>query len=150
MALPDFNSEGDLPEGVYQSTFDEVVERFGQGTPQRQIVAERFKQIFKLAQTTGKLERLVIFGSFVTAKPDPNDIDIILVMRDDFGEQDFDADEFPVFDHLKSQQKLGASLFVIRPAFLIGETIDEFVAHWQVKRDLRKRGIIQLIFEESQ
>jgi hypothetical protein len=54
-----------------------------------------------------------------------------------------------VFDHLQSQEKLGASLFVIRSSFILGETVDEFIAHWQIKRDLGKRGIIELILEDS-
>ena len=42
------------------------------------------QQIYHLARATRKLERLILFGSYITAKLDPNDVDIILVMRDDF------------------------------------------------------------------
>jgi hypothetical protein len=38
MPLPAFNSYGDLPEGVYKASLDEVVARCGHGTPQRQTV----------------------------------------------------------------------------------------------------------------
>jgi len=50
-----------------------------------------------------------------------------------------------MFDHLRAQQELGASLFAIRPAFIFGETVDEFIAHWQVKRDLTRHGIVEVI-----
>lgn len=148
MMLPEFNNLGDLPEGIYKATFEEVINYFGKGTPQRQLVTERLKRVYNLAQATGKLERFVIFGSYVTAKPDPQDVDIILVMSDDFREQDIDVNVFPVFDHLQSQEKLGASLFAIRSSFIFGETVDEFIAHWQIKRDLGKRGIIEIILED--
>ena len=88
MPLPAFDSRGDLPEGVYKAAFDEVVAHFGHGTPQRQLVTARLRRIYKLARATGKLERFVIFGSYITAKLEPNDVDILIVVRDDFRDQD--------------------------------------------------------------
>ena len=35
MPLPGFNEFGDLPEGRHGATLDEVLARFGAGTPQR-------------------------------------------------------------------------------------------------------------------
>lgn len=82
MPLPAFDNRGDLPVGVHQATVTEVVDHFGSGTPQRELVTNRLVHIYALAQWTGKLLRFVIFGSYVTAKPEPNDVDIILVMAD--------------------------------------------------------------------
>jgi len=33
---------------------------------------------------SGHLARFIVFGSFVTAKPAPNDVDIFLLMEDSF------------------------------------------------------------------
>lgn len=145
MALPQFEAHGDLPEGVHQATLEEVLEPFGHGTPQCEIVAGRLKHVCELARRTGKLKRFIIFGSYVTAKPEPNDVDILLVMRDDLDEKDYDPEAFPMFDHLRAQRELGATLFVIRPGFIIGESVDQFIAHWQVKRDLGRRGIVEVV-----
>ena len=149
MPIPEFVSRGDLPVGVHRATLDEVLARFGHSTPQRQLVTARLLRIHKLAQATGKLLRFVIFGSYVTAKPAPNDVDIILVMQDDLTEQDYDPDTFPLFDHLRAQEVLGASLFAIRPGFVSGESVDDFIAHWQIKRDQSQRGIIEVVWEEE-
>src|SRR5207247_424588 len=73
-------------------SLDEVIARFGHGTPQRQLVTTRLLRIYDLARGSGKLERFVIFGSYVTAKPNPNDVDIILIMRDDFREPECDEE----------------------------------------------------------
>src|SRR5438309_9902816 len=81
MPLPELDSHGDLPIGVHQASLDEVIAYFGHGTPQPQLVTKRLLRIYDLARGTGKLERFVIFGSYVTAKPNPNDVDIILIMR---------------------------------------------------------------------
>lgn len=106
MPLPDFDPRGDLPEGVHAATLGEVLARFGHGGPRRQLITERLVRVYGLARATGKLLRFVVFGSYVTAKPEPNDVDIILIMRDDFTERDYDPDVFPVFDHLKAQREL--------------------------------------------
>ncbi len=147
MPLPEFNDNGDLPEGVYQATLDEVLARFGHDTPQRQLVTARLARIYKIALSTGKLLRFVIFGSYVTAKPAPNDVDIILVMSDDFREADYTEDVLPVFNHLRAHDELGASVFWTRPCTVLLETVDEFIGYWQIKRDLTRRGIVEVILE---
>ena len=53
--MPPFNAQGDLPPGVHQATRVEVVERFGQGVPERVRVTERLQQVIALAQGTGKV-----------------------------------------------------------------------------------------------
>lgn len=45
---PDFNENGDLPPGIHQATLAEVIEHFGQSTPQRQIMARRLEHIYTL------------------------------------------------------------------------------------------------------
>jgi hypothetical protein len=85
MALPTFNEEGDLPPGVYRATLPEVLERFGQGSVQRCAVADRLSRLHQLAVSTGHVARFVVFGSFITAKAGPNDVDVILLMEDNFG-----------------------------------------------------------------
>jgi hypothetical protein len=149
MPLPASDSRGDLPEGVHKASLDEMVTRFGHGTSQRHLMPARLRRIYELARDTGKLERFVIFGSYVTAKLEPNDVDIILVVRDDFREQDYDPEVFPMFDHRRAQRELGASIFVIRPAFLFGETVDDFIAYWQITRDMSRRGIVEVLVEEG-
>jgi hypothetical protein len=150
MLLPAFDEQGDLPVGVHQATLDEVLTRFGHGTPQRQLVTTQLMRIYELARATGKLLRFVIFGSYVTAKPAPNDIDIILVMRDDFEVAECDAQTQPLFDHLRAQQIFGASVFSVRPSTALLATVDEFISYWQIKRDQSKRGIIEVRLEEAE
>ena len=102
MLLPAFDDRGDLPVGVHQATLAEVIARFSHGTLQREIVTARLVQIYELARATEKLLRFVIFGSYVTAKPEPHDVDIILVMADDFEPGECDEQTQPLFDHLRA------------------------------------------------
>ena len=82
MPLPELTDSGELPLGVHPASLSETLERFGAGHPQRTAVGDRLQRIYQLAATTGHLARFVIFGSFVTEKPDPNDVDLLLVMDD--------------------------------------------------------------------
>jgi predicted nucleotidyltransferase len=146
MPLPEFNSQGDLPPGVYRATLNEVVARFGRGTAQRQRVTERLRRIFQLAQATGKLDRLIIFGSYVTSKLEPNDVDVVIVFQDSFEVSAVAPETRMLLDHERAEATFGASIFWIRPAMIFLETFDEFIAGWQVKRDQTKRGIVE-VFE---
>ena len=77
---PEFDDNGDLPAGIHQATLDEVLQHFGTGSVQRRLVGQRLERIYKLAQNTGRVARFIVFGSFVTAKPDPGDVDIFMLM----------------------------------------------------------------------
>ncbi|HVF55130.1 MAG TPA: hypothetical protein VM934_03205 [Pyrinomonadaceae bacterium] len=144
MPLPAPDSKGDLPEGLHPATLDEIVERFGRGTPRRQAVAKRLIRIYEIVQATNKLDRFVIFGSFVTSKPEPNDVDIVLVMRDDFDLKSVSEETAKLFNHAQAEDEFGASIFWVRPSLLILESADEFLAHWQLKRDGTRRGIVEV------
>jgi hypothetical protein len=50
-----------------------------------------------------------------------------------------------LFDHAIAQARYGASIFWTRPAILIGESVEEFIAYWPVKRGRDRRGIIAVI-----
>lgn len=84
MPLPPLTENGELPLGVHPASLGEVLERFGVGSRQRKALALRLARVYRLAQTSGHLARFVIFGSFVTNRIEPNDVDIFLLMTDAF------------------------------------------------------------------
>ena len=145
MKLPPSNELGDLPPGVHRTTMEVVVERFGHGSEQRRLVTRRLLHIFVLAQRTDHLSRLIVFGSYVTDKLNPNDVDVILVMDDEFRLGHCPIEAKGLFDHATAQARYGASIFWVRLGLLFGETIEDFVSYWQIKRDGLKRGIVEVI-----
>jgi hypothetical protein len=144
MAIPQFNEFGDLPEGRHSASFDEIVARFGSGSAQREAVTDRLKRIYRLAMATGHLDRLLVFGSYVTDEPGPNDVDVILVMQNEFRPEDCPEESAVLFNHSRADTELGASIFWIRPDLLMGEPLDEFLAFWQMTRDGRRRGVVEV------
>ena len=143
MTLPDFNEHGDLPLDIHVTTLNEVLTRFGQSTKQRVAVADRLSRIHQLAVATGHVRRFVVFGSFVTDKPEPNDVDIFIVMDDDFDFSSTSGETKLLFEHGNAQSHFGASVFWLRQlAAYNGE--DAAIADWKIKRDGTERGIVDI------
>lgn len=141
--LPEFNEHGDLPPGIHRARLEDVVRDFGT-TARRTVIVRRLQRIFQLVGSTGHLARFIVFGSFPTAKPEPNDLDIFLLMEDSFDVRQVSPEARLVFDHGSAQNLLGASVFWIRRAAALGGD-EATIAHWQIKRDGNKRGVIEVI-----
>jgi hypothetical protein len=146
--LPDFNDAGDLPAGVYQASVSLVIQRLGSGTLQRRVLARRLEHIFRLAVSTGFLARFIVFGSFVTNKSEPNDVDIFMLMDDDFDVSRTTGEVALIFNHISAQNYEGASIFWIRRLAALGGE-QAVIEHWQIKRDGNKRGIIEVIGDDQ-
>ena len=147
MTLPTFNDEGDLPRSVYRATLAEVMARFGHGSVQRSAVAERLSRLHQLALSTGKLARFVVFGSFVTAKADPNDVDLILLMDDTFDLSAVTDEAALVFQHLEADAPFGASVFWTKRSGALGGE-QAMIESWQIRRDGGQRGIVEIVEEK--
>jgi len=145
-ALPPLTESGDLPVGVHRATLRDVIERFGRGSRQRVAVAARLARIHELAANTRQVRTFVVFGSFVTAKSEPNDADVFLVMEDTFDVAHLKGEERLLFDHPAAQAHFGASVFWLRRLAALGGE-QAAVAHWQLKRNGERRGIIQIVEE---
>jgi len=76
--IPDLNEQGYLPAGIHRATMDELLARFGHGSPQRQAQADSLRWLAPLCKRAG-IERLLINGSFVTSQEEPNDVDCVLL-----------------------------------------------------------------------
>lgn len=143
MRLPEFTSSGDLPPGVYQASLTEVLARFGESSESRKRVGKRLSRIHRIAVETGNLSRFVVFGSFVTLNPAPNDVDVFMIMDDRFDYATLHGEARLLFEHGSAQNHFGASVFWIRRlAALDGESAA--LEYWQVKRDGMLRGIVEI------
>jgi len=142
-SLPDFNAAGDLPIGVHAAPLDEVIARFGIASTQRLQIVARLRRVYTLAKETGHLARFVVFGSFVTNKPAPNDVDIFMLMENTFDASQLAGETAILFDHLAAQNYFGASIFWVRRlAALGGEAAT--IEYWQIKRGGERRGIVEV------
>ncbi len=143
MPLPPIEDTGDLPQGVHRAQLHEVMRQFGHATTQRKVVAMRLSRVYELAASTGHLKRFIVFGSFVSAKPEPNDVDVFLLMDDPFDLSQVVGEARLVFDHPAAQAHFGASVFWLRQLAAVPSEKD-MVEGWQLKRDGTRRGIVEI------
>lgn len=142
--IPDFNELGDLPVGIHRASIDEVVSAFGSGSPQREALTRQLIEIINLARSTGQLREVFIFGSYVTAKVEPNDVDLLLVMSAEFDSEDVVGRERLVFDAMAAQHLFNASIWWITQR-TEPETRNLILEQIQVRRDGKFRGIVEVI-----
>ncbi len=108
------------------------------------MLGRRLQRIYQLVQQTGCMARFILYGSFITDKLEPNDVDIFLLMEDTFDVGKVVGEAAVLFDHLAAQNFAGASIFWLRRlAALDGE--QAAVEHWQLKRGGGRRGIVEII-----
>ena len=86
LTIPRFRPDGYLPEGLYMASTAELIFRFGSSSRTRRRLAIRIQRWIELARRVGAL-RLLVDGSFVTEKADPEDIDAVILIPADFQEQ---------------------------------------------------------------
>lgn len=78
--MPPFNEQGYLPPGVYEILWQELMERFATSTGRQRIVTGLAAALRKLA--IAGCTRVIIGGSFISAKVEPRDFD---AYYDNFG-----------------------------------------------------------------
>jgi len=147
MPIPNLDGFGLLPEGVYDCTVAEVQGRFGnfQGSDRRPKLWTKLTEFLRELSGCGLVRSVLLDGSFVTAKPDPRDIDLILVVS---GDHDFSAELTPAEYNAMSKRSVfrryGFDLLVARDG---SEEYRRYLAFFQQVRlepNLRK-GILRLV-----
>jgi len=77
MPLPDMTEHGLLPAGVHDCTADEVANAFC-GNERRQEIWEGFQRFMQRVATLPHPSEILIDGSFVTDKTQPQDVDVVV------------------------------------------------------------------------
>jgi hypothetical protein len=146
MSIPPFDPDGNLPVGVYPVTLRDVIDRLGTVSPHRMLMALRLERIYRLAAATGHLVRFIVFGSFVTSKPAPNDVDVFLLLDDSFDASALTGEARLLFDPAPAQAHFGASVFWLRRFVAVGGE-QAAVEDWQHTREGGRRGILEITAE---
>jgi hypothetical protein len=81
--IPAFDDEGYLPPGIHPATVREISARFGLESELRRVQMESLLWLVALARRAG-VQRIVVNGSFVTDRLEPNDVDCVLLIGPEF------------------------------------------------------------------
>ena len=142
--IPNFDQSGNLPIGIYQAALEAIRQRFGQASHRRVALTNQLHRVIDLARSTGHLRQVFIWGSYVTNKITPGDIDLLLVMSEDFDSDNIAPPVKSVFDASSAQNQFNASILWIteRTEQAIRDLILEQI---QTRRDQGRRGIVEVI-----
>jgi hypothetical protein len=86
MGIPKLGRQGLLPEGVHRATLEEVRQAFGGGTARRVELMLALEEAVERARKAG-VNRILLNGSFVTAKKEPRDVDVVFRVSEPFGDR---------------------------------------------------------------
>jgi len=142
--LPPFNEHGELPPGVHRAAWSDIEQRFGWGGEARLRAFAILKHVHELAARTGVLRNFYVFGSFVSALPQPRDVDVLLLMQESFRLEDCPEESRPLFSHVEAQARYGATVFWLRHGVLGETSMRAFLRAWQTTRDGKIRGILEI------
>ena len=81
--IPKFNDSGYLPAGIHVASVAEIEERFGRESELRRAQMESLRWLIDLAKQAG-VSRLILNGSFVTDIIEPNDVDCVLLDKQEY------------------------------------------------------------------
>jgi Family of unknown function (DUF6932) len=131
--IPPFNDDGYLPAGIHPTTLEELEERFGQDSELRRVQMESVRWFVNLARRAGA-SRIVVNGSFVTDKPEPNDVDCVVLVGPDFSR---DAE---------AEQELLTGVSFINVEFVEDEVFRQFTERtFASDRNLVCKGMVEVL-----
>jgi hypothetical protein len=95
-------------------------------------------------QRSGLFEALLVDGSFVTAKPAPNDVDLVAVLRPghDF-ERDLPMSEYALVSRAMLLRQFGFDVVIAERTSQLYSTYVEFFSRVRENPDMRK-GLLRL------
>ena len=146
MPIPALNRDGFLPPGIHECSLDEIRPRFGgfQQRDRRPHLFTRLEELVTAMAGSGLFESVLVDGSFVTAKPAPNDVDLLAVLKagHDF-EQDLPVSDYALVSRSILRRRFGFDVVVVEGNSIVYETYIEFFGRVREAPDLRK-GILRL------
>jgi len=141
--IPGFNKDGNLPEGIYSAGEEEFLDRFTTNSSRRKWLGQRLKEIFTLAKLTDNLKRIFVWGSFVSNKESPNDIDMLLLMAEDFQLENTPEECRILFDYTMARVRFHVDIFWSK-ASITEDTLSLWLDTYQTGKDFRRRGIVEV------
>jgi hypothetical protein len=147
MPIPDLDEEGFLPAGVHDCSLAEIGDRFGrfQRSDQRCRLFAKLDAYVSETGRVGLIAELVVDGSFVTGKPEPNDVDLVIALDPgiDLG-ADFPPYQYNLISKRMVKRLYGFDLLVAVAGTAIHRDYVEFFQ--QVRgQPGRRKGVLRVI-----
>lgn len=148
MPIPDLNQNGELPPGEHSATIDEVATAFGTASERRGLLTAGLVRVATMFKDAG-VQFLLIDGSYVTEKENPEDIDgcwsasgNIVVEKIDPIFWNFSTPAEFQKNRMKAKSKYGVDFFIAE--MIEGGSGKPFSDFFRTNRDGDDKGIIKI------
>jgi predicted nucleotidyltransferase len=147
LSIPDFNSLGLLPVGVYDCSVQEFEDIFA-NLPNKDIRRELYNKLIELITSIKRTDipcyHLLIDGSYVTNKEEPSDIDIAIICDSEFSNMDVSQDQLEVLNSDIIKEKYGFNMFQVFYESESLRNIIEFYQEMEYPNDHLQKGILRV------
>jgi hypothetical protein len=144
MAIPSFGDDGFLPPGIHTAALHEMSVRFAPGGVYRAELTARLESVVAAAMRCPTAKRVLLWGSYVTIKAEPGDLDYSVVVSVDHARTEIGEADRRYLIPFEARRHFNAD-----PAFLI---VRDYPLEYYIERldfmcrrhDGRPRGIVEI------
>ncbi len=142
--IPDFNDNGLLPPGLHRTDLEGFRERFAifDRSGRRLRIFEQLERFIGEASKSTIVRRIFVGGSFVTAKPEPNDFDCILVLDPAIVGAKLRPFEYNLVSRLMARRMFDGDVL---SALEGSAALDEYLEFFQTTRKGERMGIVEVV-----
>lgn len=141
--IPEFTEDGLLPPGVHRAALVEIEERFADASSSRQRL-KLFASIVELVQeatSTEFVERILLAGSFVTTKPEPNDFDCLIALGKSVFGRELRPFEYCIVSRRRARKAFGGDVFAFAED---SQAFRGYFEFFQKNRDGTRVGMLEI------
>lgn len=136
--LPEFDKNGNLPPGIHVATIDEIIERFCRPRyTKRGPLSDQLRTFFEFVSDFAV--GIYIDGSYITTKLVPSDVDIAVILTDDFDYQSNFGWRLLAYKRNKHKHHLDIFPFKLEEQ---RDFLAKWLDDWCIDGDGNRRGII--------
>lgn len=141
--LPEFTEIGLLPEGLHGATLDEFEQRFVyfDVSDRRFRLFDKLQELYHQARNSGIVRRILVGGSFVTSKPEPNDFDCIIVLDPSVMEHDLRPMEYNLVSRHMARRVFGGDVIPVIEESLF---YHRYMRFFQSTRHGEPMGVVEI------
>jgi predicted nucleotidyltransferase len=125
------------------ASLDDLKIRFGTGIPRRQFLFRQLEIVIDQLLITRSVKQIYLFGSFVSGKASPNDVDLLVVMNAGFSTTQLGGKVLELFQHDVCRIRYDADLFWVTEA--VGHArIEDLLEVFSRDREGQAQSVIEV------
>ena len=125
------------------ASLDDLRILFGTSTPRRQFLFRQLEIVIDQLLITRSVKQIYLFGSFVSGKASPNDVDLLVVMNAGFSTTQLGGKVLELFQHDVCRIRYQADLFWVTE--VVGNArIEDLLEVFSRDREGRTQSVIEV------